>query len=329
MTTPLVCSQCGTDIAASMLACPSCQTLVHAGRLKELSDLAAAARATGDPAAEAPLWHEALRLLPSNSRQHLAIAARVEELAAATAPAATPRSEGGSWLKRSWGALAAVVILVVTKGKFLIGGLTKLPTLFSMLAAFGVYWTIWGWKFALGIIVTTYVHEMGHVAALVRFGIKASAPMFVPGLGAYVRLHQHPATARQDARVGLAGPLWGFAAGLGCYLVGVALDSAIWLAIAHITAVINLFNMLPIWQLDGGRAFSSMSGTDRWIAVASLGLAWYLSGEGLILLIGLVAAWRAFQKSAIPSDLGATALYAGLALALGWLAGVDVGLPNL
>jgi Zn-dependent protease len=323
-----ICGTCQSQVAAGLLACPVCHTLVHAERLKDISRRATEAGERGDPPAALSLWREALALLPSDSRQYQIIAAKIEQLAESSAKASRSFSWEGSFLKRSWGAILAILVLVLTKGKFLLGGLAKLPTLFSMLASFGVYWTIWGWKFALGIILTTYVHEMGHVAALVRYGIKASAPMFVPGLGAYVRLHQHMPSVRQDARVGLAGPLWGLAAGLVCYLVSVGLDSQSWRAIAQVTGLINLFNLLPIWQLDGGRAFTSMSTRDRWLAVASLGIAWYASGEGILLLIGLVAGWRAFQKNTIPSDTGATALYAGLVLALGWLISIDVSVQR-
>src|SRR2546430_4861243 len=84
-----------------------------------------------------------------------------------------------------------------------------------MLLSAGVYWTIWGWKFALGVVLSIYVHEMGHVQALQRYGIKATAPMFIPGVGAVVRLKQYPADRREDARVGLAGPLWGRPAAAG------------------------------------------------------------------------------------------------------------------
>lgn len=323
----LVCANCGTQVAPGMRACPACQTLLHRDRLKELASLAEAAATAGNRAEEMRHWREALDLLPAESRQHQTIAAKLEQLAR-TPEAKAQSPKEGSWLKRSWGVVAALVILVLTKGKFLLGGLTKLPTLFTMLAAFGVYWSIWGWAFALGVVVTTYIHEMGHVAALVRYGFKASAPMFVPGFGAYVRMQQHPANAREDARIGLAGPLWGFGAGLACYLIGRWLDSPSWLAIAHITAVINIFNLLPIWQLDGGRAFTSFSTSDRWVATAILAVAWYASGQGILALVALVAGWQAYRKNAVPSDPGALALYGGLVLLLAWLMSIDVPLPT-
>ena len=328
MTSPSACQECNTQLAPGMLACPGCQALVYSGRLKELASNAEAAGRAGDRAGEMGAWRETLDLLPPTSRQHQAVAQKIEQLSKISETARPGAPTGGSFLKRSWGALVAGVVLLLTKGKFLLTGLLKLPTLFSMLAAFGVYWTIWGWKFALGVVLSIYVHEMGHVAALVRYGIKASAPMFIPGFGAYVRLHQHPATVREDARVGLAGPLWGLAAGLACYGVGVALHSSSWLAIAHVTAIINLFNLLPIWQLDGGRAFNSFSTRDRWLATAIIAVAWFASNQGLLLLIGLVAGWQAFRKNNVESDPGALALFGTLVLVLAWLATIPVPLPT-
>jgi len=81
--------------------------------------------------------------------------------------------------------LENLVLAALGKGKLLLLGLTKSTTLFTMLLSMGVYWTAWGWRFALGLVLSIYVHEMGHVAALQRYGIKATAPMFIPGFAGY------------------------------------------------------------------------------------------------------------------------------------------------
>ena len=82
------------------------------------------------------------------------------------------------------GSSRRLALFLLTKGKLLLFGLSKGTTFLSMLAALGVYWTLWGWKFALGFVLSIYVHEMGHVAAMKRFGLAATAPMFIPGFGA-------------------------------------------------------------------------------------------------------------------------------------------------
>src|ERR1700675_697281 len=80
-----------------------------------------------------------------------------------------------------------VGLLILTKGKLVLLGLTKLNTLLSMLVSIGFYWALYGWRFGLGFVLSIYVHEMGHVLALARYGIPASPPMFIPGFGAFVR----------------------------------------------------------------------------------------------------------------------------------------------
>src|SRR5262249_37599242 len=150
-------------------------------------------------------WQDALRLLPPETQQAKVIASRVEALGGEmlASPGAKAKAEAPAWLKSGglFGAIALLlwkfkflVVLLLTKGKLLLLGLTKVSTLASMLLSFGVYWAVWGWKFAAGLIVSIYIHEMGHVAWLARYGIKASAPMFIPGLGAMVRLKQYPQT---------------------------------------------------------------------------------------------------------------------------------------
>src|ERR1039457_2404151 len=148
-----------------------------------------------------------------------------------------------------------VGLVILTKGKLVLLGLTKLNTLLSMLVSIGFYWALYGWKFGLGFVLSIYVHEMGHVMALARYGIPASPPMFIPGFGAFVRLKAYPASAGEDARVGLAGPLWGLGAALACMGIGVITDSGLFTALAKVGAWINVFNRIPVWQLDGSRGF--------------------------------------------------------------------------
>jgi len=324
VTAPAACATCNTELAPGLLACPGCHALVHSDRLKAFATEAEEAERQGEHSLAMSRWREALQLLPSNSTQYHHVAAKVEALAALpAAPAATPHAHR-SWLGRSAAGIVGLVVLLLTKGKFLLAGLLKLPTLLSMLAAFGVYWTMWGWRFALGLVGTIYVHEMGHVAMLVRYGIKASPPMFVPGLGAYVRLHQHLPSRAQDARVGLAGPVWGLGAGVACLAIGRLTGSASWLAIAKVTALLNLFNLIPVWQLDGARAFSALSTVERWVVVLIVVAAWLVTRQGLLVLLALVCAWQAWRRNDQHRDAGALGWYGFLVLALAWLMTVDV-----
>jgi Zn-dependent protease len=316
---------CGTEVADALLACPSCHRLVHADHLKGLAAAAEAAARRDDPVEEIANWRRALDLLPPGSRQAAQVGAKVEALSARAAnpfqsnppaplAAGVPAAPAGAVAatgagpaageaerRRVWGARGALVTgltFLATKAKLLLLGLTKASTLFSMLLSVGVYWTVFGWWFAVLLVLSIYVHEMGHVAALRRFGIQATAPMFIPGFGALIRLRQHPANPREDARIGLAGPLWGCGAAVAAYLGFVLGWGPLWAAVARFGAWVNLFNLLPIWQLDGGRAFRALSRQQRLLAVAALAALWALSREGLLLLLLIAAAAQAFRRDA-------------------------------
>jgi Zn-dependent protease len=326
---------CGTEVAPSLLACPSCRRLVHADYLKGLAAGAAAAERRGDPLEEVASWRRVLELLPPDSTQHAQVSARVAALSesAAPGPAAGPSAGGdpaGAAQRRAWsvrGALATGLAFLATKAKLLLLGLTKAGTLFSMLLSVGVYWTAFGWRFAVLLVASIYVHEMGHVAALRHFGLPASAPMFVPGLGAMILLRQHPANPRQDARIGLAGPLWGLGAAVAAYLAFLAGWGPLWAAGARFGAWVNLFNLLPFWQLDGGRAFRALSRQQRLLAAAALAVLWALSHEGLLLLLLIGATIQALRRDAPAEHDGvALAQYIGLAAALALLCQLQVPL---
>ena len=184
------CARCATELAAHVLACPRCLTLVHRERLQQLASLAEHAADAGDSAAARAHWMEALGLVPIHSEQHQQISARIAALVDApdTAHASTTTAGPHPWWKPVAGGAAAIAVLVVSKLKFLLLGLTKMSTLLSMFGFIGVYWSIHGWPLAIGLAASIYIHEMGHVAMLRRLGINASAPLFIPGVGAMVML---------------------------------------------------------------------------------------------------------------------------------------------
>jgi len=318
----VTCVRCGGDVAPALLACPSCHALVHADRLRELAADAEAATGRGDRAAAIEHWRAALALLPDAARQHAAISARLDDLSREeTRPSAWRRAGaaggaiGGAALVL-W-KLKAIVLVVLTKGKLLVLGLTNATTLFSMLAAFGVYWTAFGWTFALGLIGSVYVHEIGHVAALGQAGIQATAPMFVPGVGAFVRLRGRVLSPIVDARVGLAGPLWGTGAALAAHLIALAGGGPFWSATAHVGAWLNLFNLLPVWQLDGSRAFHAMSRSERIFIAVVFGAAFFVARDGLLILLAAVSAVRAFGRDVRPDgDRTGTVRFAAVVVAL-------------
>ena len=269
-------------------------------------------------------WEKALEFLPPDSKQYESIRARIADLGArinaTSAPGTKPANPDHPAWRRALGGIATAFLLLLGKLKFLILGLTKASTFFSMFAFFGVYWSIFGWPLALGLVVSIYIHEMGHVSTLRRLGLAAGAPLFIPGVGALVMLKEHPADAHIDAEIGLAGPLWGLGAGLVAMIVFYATRNSIWAAIAHLTGFINMFNLMPIWQLDGSRGFHPLNRQQRIASVGAIAIAYLLTNQRMLLLIGIVAVWRAVQREQGPGDTKAFATYVGLVGTLSWLA---------
>ncbi len=272
-------------------------------------------------------WSRALALVPPGSAEYRLVQARLENI-----DAQTDGSKAGVWKRRFYKLGPAGVVLwkfktaflfLGAKGKLLLLGLTKLNTLLSMLLSLGVYTAIYGWKFALGLILSIYVHEMGHVYWLRRYGIAATAPMFIPGFGALIRLRQYPANPVQDARTGLAGPLWGLGAALFAWGAGLLTSQPTWFAIARAGAWINLFNLIPIWQLDGGRGFRALTRHQRGIALVTALVMWAITEDTMLLLVALGALYRVFSKDYPEEpDRGVLLQYCGLivALSLLWVA---------
>lgn len=309
------CAGCGTQLGPGVLSCPGCRKLVHGQRLQQLSQQAQAAQ----PAQARALWREALELLPHDSAQHAAVRSRLEALGPEPLPS-EPGAAPSRPMPRALAGLGTVGVLLWKLKAVLLGAL-KLKSLASMLVAFGAYWAAWGWRYAAGFIACIYVHEMGHVWAIRRRGLAADAPMFIPFLGAFIRLQQAPSSPEEDAEIGLAGPLAGLGVTAVFALAGTLSGSALLLALAHTSAVINLFNLLPVWSLDGARGFRAMTRVQRFGALAVLALAWLASHEAVLLLVGLGVLVRCFGKA----EAGVTrwrtaAVYVGLVVTLSGLA---------
>ena len=156
------------------------------------------------------------------------------------------------------GLLRKIFAPVVGLGALLLklGGLIKF---FGIFIAFGGYALIWGWKFALGVIVLIFVHEMGHFIEAAREGLRPSWPVFIPFLGAYVR--HTGGNPWQTTRVAIAGPILGGVSAAACLWVGFAIDSQLLEALAYFGFFLNLINLLPFGILDGGAVWRST----RWL----------------------------------------------------------------
>jgi Zn-dependent protease len=260
-------------------------------------------------------WVKALELLPPDSEEYRLTKTRIENID-------LQLSEKNVWKKRlaKLGPVGTGVLVALSKGKLLLLGLTKITTLVSMLAFFAVYWSLFGWRFALGFVVSIYIHEMGHVMALRKYNIAASAPMFIPFFGAFVRMKQYPGNVGEDARVGLAGPIWGLGSAVVAWLAALATGLPVWYAIAHTAAWLNLFNLLPIWQLDGGRGFRALTRKQRGMAAGVAIAMWVLTHQTILILIALGAGYRLFSRDYPAGDDNVVLTqYAGLIVLLSLL----------
>jgi Zn-dependent protease len=172
-----------------------------------------------------------------------------------------------SWLKKLGGLLIPLVFLA-SKAKFLFLALIKVKavtTLGTMFISIAAYALAFGWPFAVGFVLLILVHEMGHVIQLRREGVEASAPIFIPFLGAVIAAKSLGKDAVAEARVGLAGPILGTVGTLIPLAIWLATGSDLWRALAYVGFFINLINLLPVLPLDGGRAMAVL-GPKVWIA---------------------------------------------------------------
>src|SRR5919199_4020832 len=217
------------------------------------------------------------------------------------------RPEGGLWgaVKRFFAPLTAVGLLLA-KFKGLLLLLLKVKfvgTALTMLLSVGAYALLFPVWFAVGLVVLIWVHEMGHVLQLKREGVKASAPMFVPFLGAFVAMKEMPKNALAEARVGLAGPVLGTLGALGALGIYAETESLLFLGLAYVGFFLNLFNLLPMLPLDGGRAVGAMSPV-FWLLGILMTVALLVVQPNIILiLIALVGGselWRRWRMRNTP-----------------------------
>jgi len=213
-------------------------------------------------------------------------------------------------------------ILALFKFKFLTTGLTALLSI-------GAYALLFPWQFAVGLVVLIFIHEIGHVLVLRRYGVAATAPVFIPFMGAFIGMKQLPKNATMEAYVGLGGPVIGSLGAFAAYFVYRATNHDLWLVLAYIGIILNLFNLLPLMPLDGGRIAGAIS---RWIWVAGYVLAVVVMLLRpspilmLVLILGAGETWNAIRGRgrsdyySVPTNerLTIALLYFGLMAILGF-----------
>lgn len=195
--------------------------------------------------------------------------------------------------------------LLIWKAKFILVAIFKFKiftTSASMLVSVAAYALFWGWKFAVGFVLLLFVHELGHYLEARRQGLNVSAPMFIPFLGAAILLRENPLNAWREALVAFAGPVVGSLGAAAVWYVGEQQDSQFLLALAFTGFLVNLFNLIPVVPLDGGRIAAAIHPA-VWILgfIGLVGLL-FLAPNPLLLLIVVIVGfelWRRWQERGI------------------------------
>ena len=202
-------------------------------------------------------------------------------------------------LRKLWAPIAALIGVIAKFG----GAVFKFKFLLSMLVSAAVYVWIGGWWFGIGLVGLLFVHEMGHVLEAKRQGLPVSAPFFIPFLGAAIQMKRMPQDAWHEALNGIAGPLLGSLGAFAVYVVGEAIDSRPLIALAFLGFLINLFNLLPVTPLDGGRVSAALHPAFWVIGFAGLLALVFVRPNPILILILILAGselWRRWQMRAHP-----------------------------
>ena len=235
------------------------------------------------------------------------------------APRSSSRNAAG-WLT----GLGAALVGFLKYGGLLLFKIPALATVLSALVSFGVYAILFrGVWTAAALIAMIFVHEMGHVIEIRRQGMRATAPIFIPLFGAAIFQRSHPTTAVKQAQIGIAGPIGGTIGATAAFFLYFSTHWDVLLLAAVIGFGLNLFNMLPVWQLDGSWILAPVS---KWLFVAGYAAAifaviwlhsFYLGI--LILVFGLGSLIERFRTADSPyyREVPTTARWA---LAGAWLA---------
>jgi Zn-dependent protease len=169
-------------------------------------------------------------------------------------PQRPPSRAGGAVV--GGGGLLAYLVKFGFLGKFLLSG-------GSFLLSFGAYAIFWGPWAAAGIVLMIFVHEMGHVIEIQRQGLRATAPVFIPFMGAAIFQREHPQNAVRQAEIGIAGPIAGTIGATFAFAAYGSTHFAPLLIWAWFGFLINLINLIPAGMLDGGWILAPVS---KWIA---------------------------------------------------------------
>ena len=174
------------------------------------------------------------------------------------------------------------LLLAGKLSKFLVTGGTMLLSIFT-------YALVFGWQYAVGLVGLLFFHEMGHYLAARQRGLNVGVPCFIPFVGAWIELKEQPMDAETEAYVGIAGPMLGSAAAFVCYLLARETNSPMLLALAYAGFMLNLFNLIPLSPLDGGRIVSVISPRIWYLGIPILFGLFLWKPSPMLILIAIIA----------------------------------------
>lgn len=207
-------------------------------------------------------------------------------------------------------------------GKILSSGGTMVLSVFA-------YALVFGWWYAAGFVALIFVHEMGHYLAARQRGLDVGVPMFIPFVGAWIQLKELPHNVETEAYVGLAGPVFGTLGAIVCYFLALYTDSNLLLALAYAGFFINLFNLIPLSPLDGGRITAIVSPKLWLVGAPVLVVVFLIYPSPILILVAILALpqlyslWRhrndeeqAYYEASLSERVGYGIWYLGLVVFL-------------
>jgi Zn-dependent protease len=196
--------------------------------------------------------------------------------------------------------------LLFWKLKFAVAAIFKFKlftTSATMLVSIAAYAWIWGWQFGVGFVALMLVHELGHYVEARRQGLDVGAPMFIPFLGAAIVLKENPLDAWREAKIAIAGPIVGSLGAAGVWLVGEQMNSDLLRALAFTGFFLNLFNLLPVVPLDGGRIVAAVHPAIWLVGFVALIALVFVAPNPILIVIALFVGfelWRRWQERGTP-----------------------------
>ena len=256
--------------------CEKCRSLVYGGELQQISAHAKSLESEQRYVEARDAWSSALKLLPQTSQQAVWIRDKITEL------------------DRTAGGLAEMRPATQAGERSLAESIPKFLVTFALFIAVEAYYG--GMKFGIGFSVLILIHELGHFIDVRRRGMTADLPVFLPGLGAFVRFRSGMISREVRAAVSLAGPFAGFLSAAVCAAVWYATGDKYWAVLAQSGAWLNMLNLTPVWISDGGQAAFALDKKQRALLLITALAMWGLTSETVMLIVAGGAAFRLFTK---------------------------------